>query len=120
MLKALEENDREKLAHYLDFSALLNPANRDYALQMDSVRRFRSPEDILNDLTEGGLTHDRWMSMQRIVANDEITESGDTAFVEVSFISKETNKQYYNKWGLRKINDIWKIYSFGVLPTEDR
>jgi hypothetical protein len=118
MLKAMEDNDRQKIAHYLDFKVLLQPGNRDYALQMDSIRTFRTLEDILDDLTEGGLTYERWMAMQRIVANDSIVPGGDTAFVEVSFISRETNTQYYNKWGLHKVNDIWKIYSFGVLKSE--
>lgn len=119
MLKAMEDNDREKLAYYLDFSTLLKPGNRDYALQMDSVRQFQTPDDILDDLSEDGLTYERWMAMQRIVANDSITPGGDTAFVEVSFISKETNKQYYNKWGLCKKNKIWKIFSFAILPPEE-
>lgn len=116
MLKAVEDNDRDALMHYLDFASLLRPGYRDYALQMDSIRTFKTPNDILDDLTEGGLTRERWLSMQRIVGNDSL--SGDSAFVEVSFISKETNKQYYNKWGLRKVNNIWKIFSFGVLRED--
>ena len=119
MLKTVEDSNREDLAHFLDFATLLRPGNRDYALQMDSVREFRTPDDILDDLTEGGLTYERWMAMQRIVANDSITAGGDTAFVEVSFISKETNKQYYNKWGLIKRNGVWKIFSFGVIRPEE-
>ena len=118
MLKKVEDGDREALAHFLDFATLLRPGHRDYALQMDSVREFRTPDDILDDLTEGGITYERWMVMQRIVAGDSITAGGDTAFVEVSFISKETNKQYYNKWGLLKKNEVWKIFSFGILKPD--
>ncbi len=77
------------------------------------VRFFMDIDAILDDLTEGGLTHNRWMAMQRIVGDAE--QSGDTAYVEVSFISQETGKQYYNKWGLRKMNDRWKIFSFHAL-----
>ena len=120
MLREMEKGDEEArnaLAHYLDFPSLLMPSDRDYALQMDSVRSFHNPEAILDDLTEGGLTRERWLSLQRVVGDAE--QVGDTAFVEVSFTNKITDTQYYNKWGLRKINGLWKIYSFHTLDLED-
>lgn len=112
MFAAMENNDREALAHYLDFKTLLTTTDRDYALQMDSVRQFYDPEQILDDLLEGGLTFTRWHLMQRVVGS--ATQQNDSALVEVSFINKETSTQYYNKFGLRKVNDVWKIYSFSV------
>lgn len=120
MLRELEKGDaeaRQALAHYLDFPSLLKSGNGDYALQMDSVRSFHNPEAILDDLTEGGLTRERWLSMQRVVGSAE--QVGDTALVEVSFMDAKTDTQYYNKWGLRKINDLWKIYSFHTMELED-
>ena len=50
--------------------------------------------------------------MQRIVGSG--SQLNDSALVEVSFINKETNTQYYNNFGPRKVNDVWKIYSFSV------
>lgn len=116
MLRGMENNDREAIAHYLDFPAFLNLRDRDYALQMDSVRTFSNPEQILDDLTKGGFTYTRWMKMQRVVGALEL--HGDTAYVEVSFIDKEASRQYYNKWGVRRIKNGWKIFSFGTMPTE--
>lgn len=112
MFQAIEKNDRETLSHFLDFEMLLKPGTQDYALKMDSVRVFNSPDDILDDLLEGGLTNQRWLAMQRVVGSAEQTD--DSALVEVSFINKETSVQYYNKFGLRKVNDVWKVYSFSV------
>jgi hypothetical protein len=112
MFKAMEENDREKLAHYLDFESLLKTGESDYALQMDSVRKFTNPQEILDDLLQGGLTNQRWQSLQRIVGSG--SQMNDSALVEVSFINKATSTQYYNKFGLRKVNGVWKIYSFSV------
>jgi hypothetical protein len=112
MFKAIENNDREKLAHYLDFETLLKTGENDYALKMDSVRKFTNPQEILDDLLQGGLTNQRWLAMQRIVGSG--SQLNDSALVEVSFINKATSTQYYNKFGLRKVNGVWKVYSFSV------
>jgi hypothetical protein len=112
MFQAMETNDRTTLAHFLDFETLLKAQENDYALQMDTARSFADPEEILDDLLEGGLTYQRWMALQRVVGS--ASQQNDSALVEVSFINKETSKQYYNKFGLRKVNDVWKIYSFSV------
>lgn len=112
MFRAIENNDRESLAHFLDFEMLLKTGQRDYALKTDTPRKFSDPEEILDDLLEGGLTNQRWQAMQRIVGS--ASQTPDSALVEVSFINKETNTQYYNKFGLRKVSDVWKIYSFSV------
>jgi hypothetical protein len=111
-MKAIENNDRATLAHYLDFETLLKHGERDYALKTDTPRVFNDPEQILDDLLEGGLTNSRWQALQRVVGS--ASQQNDSALVEVSFINKETDTQYYNKFGLRKINDVWKIYSFSA------
>jgi hypothetical protein len=115
-LRAVEQDKRAELAHYLDLPAFIGPRTVDITMS-DTVRQFASPEQILDDFSKGGLTYTRWMQMQRVVGKGEIL--GDTALVEVSFVSKETGKQYYNKWGLRRYGDSWKIYSFGMLKPED-
>lgn len=117
MIRAMEDSDSKALIHYLDFRSLMTPGETDYALQMDSVRVFMDIKAMLDDLTEGGLTHDRWMGMQRVVGSTE--RAGDTAYVEVSFISQETGKQYFNKWGLRQINERWKIFSFHCMQEKE-
>ena len=110
---AMERDDRAAIAHLLDLPQLMGITDHDYALQMDEPRVFYNPEDVLDDLTADGLTKERWFSMQRVIGNVEIT--GDTASVEVSFINKETEVQYYNKFGLHKVNDRWRIYSFKTI-----
>jgi len=112
MFRAIENEDRAQLAHCLDFESLLKSTGVDYALKTDSPRVFSNPEEILNDLLKGGLTNQRWLAMQRIV--DKSTQSGDSALVDVSFVDKTKSIQYLNKFGLRKVNGVWKIYSFSV------
>lgn len=115
-LRAVEQGKRTDLAHYLDFPAFIGRSDRDITLS-DTIRTFANPEQILDDFSKGGLTYTRWMGMQRVVGKGEIM--GDSALVEVSFVSKESGTQYYNKWGLRRYGDMWKIYSFGVLRPEE-
>ncbi len=115
MFRAIQDNDRDKLAHYLDFPALMTPTGSDYALNMDTARKFTNPEEILDDLLPGGQTYEAWKDLQKIV-NKTISQSPDSALVEVTFNDKQTGRAYRTAFGLDKINDVWKIYSFNV-PT---
>ncbi len=110
---AMERDEKAAILNLVDISALMEISGEDYALKSDNPRTFHNPEDILNDLTGDGLTKTRWFSLQRIIGKVEIV--GDTAFVEVSFIDKEKSKQYYNKFGLHKKDNNWKIYNFRTI-----
>lgn len=110
---AMERNDQGAIAHLLDLPALMGNRDEDYALQTATPRVFRNPVDILEDLTGDGLTKKRWFAMQRVIGAAEVL--GDSAKVEVSFIDKSTNTQYYNKFGLHRVNGRWKIYAFKTL-----
>ena len=110
MFGAMEKNDQATLAHILDLAELMKDTGSDYALQGSTARVFTNPKDILDDLTDSGLTKQRWFSMQRIVNKAE--NMGETALVEVTFVDKESSKGYLTKFGLKKIHGKWKIYSF--------
>ena len=113
MFGAMQDGDKAALAHLLDLGELARNTDVDYALATDSPRVWTSPEDILHDLTEGD-TKERWFSMQRIVNETEML-SEDNALVEVTFHDKETNRAYLTHFGVHKMNDKWRIYSFKVL-----
>ena len=114
MFRAIENNDRQKLAHFLDFPALMTPTGSDYALSaMDTARTFSDPEQILDDLLPGGQTYEAWKDLQKIV-NKVISQSPDSAVVEVTFNDKQTGRAYRTAFGLVRVNDIWKVYSFNV------
>jgi hypothetical protein len=107
---AMEKNDQAALAHMLDLPSLMKNMAEDYAVQTDSPRVFTNPQDILIDLTNTGLTKTRWFSLQRVVANSQVNE--DNAIVEVTFVDKQASRGYRTHFGLHKMNDVWKIYSF--------
>lgn len=115
---AMEKNDQPALAHILDLPLMMSNTAKDYALSGgDNPRVFSNPKQILEDLTEDGLTKTRWFSMQRIIDNVEIM--GESATVEVTFVDKDASKGYQTKFGLHFINNKWKIYSFNIkTPTE--
>jgi len=110
---AMERNDQASLAHLLDLASLMRNTNEDYAVTTDEPRKFTNPQEILNDLTNDGLTKTRWFSMQRIVNNASVME--DVATVEVTFVDKKNSQGYRTNFGLRKANGIWRIYSFKTL-----
>ncbi len=107
---AMEKNDQAALAHMLDLAELMKNGSEDYAVHADSPRVFVNPRDILNDLTNDGLTKKRWFALQRIVNDAEVMESSAT--VEVTFVDKEASKGYRTRFGLHRVNNKWKIYSF--------
>lgn len=114
MFGAMEKDDKAALAHILDLPELMKHINDDYALQIENPRTFVNPQEVLEDLTENGLTKTRWFSYQRIVNKAEIY--GETAKVEVTFVDKKNSQGYRTKFGLHLVNGKWKIYSF---KTED-
>lgn len=110
MFGAMEKNDKAALAGILDLPELMKIYNSDYALKTDSIRMFTTPQQILEDLTDNGLTKTRWFSYQRIINESFI--DGEAATVEVTFVDKENSIGYLTKFGLHKINNKWRIYSF--------
>jgi hypothetical protein len=107
---AMEKNDPATLARLLDLGELMRNTREDYAVSTDQPRVFTNPKDILDDLTNEGLTKRRWFSMQRIVGNAEV--SPESATVEVTFVDKQASQAYLTKFGLKKSNGKWRIYSF--------
>jgi hypothetical protein len=113
MFGAMEKNDKATLAHILDLAELMKNTDEDYALTGGEPRVFTNPQQILDDLTDGGKTKERWFSLQRIVNTAEVM--GDQASVEVTFVDKEESHGYRTKFGLHKVNGQWRIYSFNTI-----
>jgi len=106
----MERNDAAELAHLLDLTELMKDTGEHYALQGGEPRVYSNPQEILDDLINDGETKQRWFSFQRIVNKSQIT--GDVATVEVTFVDKDESKGYMTKFGLKRINGKWRIYTF--------
>jgi hypothetical protein len=107
---AMEKNDEAALTHLLDLPELMRNSQDDYALQVENARVFTNPEEVLQDLTGDGETKRVWFAHQRIVSNARI--SGETALVDVTFVSKPTSHGYRTTFGLHLKHGEWRIYSF--------
>lgn len=107
---AMEQNDEAALAHILDLAELMKNVDEDYSLNTDEPRLLTSPKQILDDLTNDGLTKKRWFAYQRIVNKAEIM--GENATVVVTFVDNAKSVGYLTRFGLHRINGKWKIYSF--------
>jgi len=107
---AMERNDQAAIAHLLDLTELMKNTESHYALSGGKPRVFTNPQQILDDLTDDGETKRQWFSLQRIINKSQIM--GETATVEVTFVDKEASHGYMTKFGLRRINGKWRIYSF--------
>jgi hypothetical protein len=81
-------------------------------LSTDSAIMNR-PDDLLSALTGEGQLRKRWLDDQIVLGQS--TESGDTAWVEVSFIDRLTRVQYYNKMRLDFRDGRWVVSSFRTL-----
>lgn len=68
---------------------------------------------LLGQLTGDGRLRERWLDNQIVLGR--ASASGDTAWVEVSFIDRVTRVQYYNKMRLDFRGDHWVINSFRTL-----
>lgn len=110
MFAAMEKNDQAALAHLLDLVELMKNTQEDYALQTDEPRIITNPKQILDDLTDDGITKQRWFALQRIVNAPKVM--GETATVEVTFVDKLNSVGYRTRFGLHKTGGVWKIYSF--------
>ncbi len=112
--KDMPNSDTTAILAKLDLPTLVQERKSEFADAGDSLRVQRYTEDsLIADLTAGGELNNRWLALQIIVSR--VTEKGDTALVEVSFIDAQRDVQYYNKMGLRKTEEGWKIYSFKTL-----
>jgi hypothetical protein len=112
--KDMANSDTTAILAKLDVPALVQERKNEFMEAGDSLRGQRYTGDSLTaDLVAGGELNNRWLALQIIVSR--VTQKGDTALVEVSFIDAKRDVQYYNKMGLRKIPHGWKIYSFKTL-----
>jgi len=61
-------------------------------------------------LQKGGELRQNWVTKQIVLG--DVAVLNDTATVEVSFIDRTINKQYYNKMGVHLVDGKWKIFAF--------
>jgi hypothetical protein len=112
--KDMANSDTTAILAKLDVPALVQERKNEFMEAGDSLRGQRYTGDSLTaDLVAGGELNNRWLAYHIIVSR--VMQKGDSAEVEVSFIDAAKSVQYYNRMGLKKTKEGWKIYSFRTL-----
>ena len=112
--KDMANSDTTAILAKLDVPALVQERKNEFMEAGDSVRGQRYTGDSLAaDLVASGELNHRWLAHHIIVSR--VMQKGDSAEVEVSFIDAAKSVQYYNRMGLKKSKEGWKIYSFKTL-----
>jgi hypothetical protein len=112
MFTAMRNSDSTYLSSHIDFGQAAGTLEEDFLI--DSAEHAVDPsQGLLSAMTGGGKLRARWLENQIVLG--AATVSGDTAWVEVSFIDRLTRVQYYNKMRLDFRRDHWVINSFRTL-----
>lgn len=110
LFTAIRGSDSLFLSQHIDMPAA--SATLEETLAVDSAT-FDTALALLGALTGEGRLRSRWLENQIVLGKSQTM--GDTAWVEVSFIDRQTRVQYYNKMRLEYRTNRWVINSFRTL-----
>ncbi len=112
LFAAMQKSDSTYIIQHIDFALAAGTLEETFAV--DSTSGNNDPTvALLGALTGEGVLRKRWLENQIVLGGATI--SGDTAWVEVSFIDRLTRVQYYNKMRLDFRTDHWVINAFRTL-----
>lgn len=112
LFTAMRNSDSTYITQHVDFVRAAGTLGED--LMTDSSAPVVDPSmGLLAAMTGDGKLRARWLENQIVLGG--ATVSGDTAWVEVSFIDRLTRVQYYNKMRLDFRTDHWVINAFKTL-----
>lgn len=112
-VNALHKDQPLDLNNYLDMNQIVREDAPNVYIYIDSLSLSQNIQQFTNLFEPGGRLRQLWTSMQIVIGDTEVR--GDTALVEVSFIDRQTRKQFYNKWGLIKTGEGWRVFAFKLL-----
>jgi hypothetical protein len=112
-INKLRSGESFELDQYLDLNQLVRENAPNLYHYDTSLSIQQNIQEYKRLFEPDGRIRKLWTDKQIVIGETETL--GDTAYVEVSFIDKQTRKQYYNKWGLRKTDQDWIIFAFKLL-----
>lgn len=112
LFTAMRNSDSTYLSQHIDFGQAAGTLEEDFMID-STAPAGDSSQGLLSAMTGEGKLRARWLENQIVLGR--ATVSGDTAWVEVSFIDRLTRVQYYNKMRLDFRRDHWVINSFRTL-----
>lgn len=112
-VKALGSGGSIDLDNYLILSEVVRENAENVYIYNDSLSVSQNIEQFRKLFEPNGKVRRLWTQNQIIVGESEVM--GDTAYVEVSFVNRDEGRQFYNKMGLKRTDEGWKIFAFKLL-----
>ncbi|MCJ7498111.1 MAG: hypothetical protein MUO78_08270 [candidate division Zixibacteria bacterium] len=112
LMTAVDQSDTTALKEYLDLEWIANENLRGFSEKDKEELYPKIRQEILRDLTGDGPTRMSWKNSLVVIGKSEV--KGDSATVEVTYVSKLSGIKNYTKMGLYFKDGKWKIYSLRV------
>ncbi|MBD3218360.1 MAG: hypothetical protein GF310_08790 [candidate division Zixibacteria bacterium] len=112
-VKAIGSEGSIDLDQYLAINELVRENAESVYIYNDSLSISKNIDKYMELFEPNGKVRRLWTQKQIIVGDSEVR--GDTAYVEVSFVDREDNTHFYNKMGLKRTQDGWRIFAFKLL-----
>ena len=112
LMTAVDQSDTTALKEYLDLEWIANENLRGFSEKDKEELYPKIRQEILRDLTGDGPTRMSWNNSLVVIGKSKV--KGDSATVEVTYLSKITGIKNYTRMGLYFKDGKWKIYSLRV------
>jgi ABC-type transporter MlaC component len=112
LMTAVDQSDTTALKEYLDLEWIANENLRGFSEKDKEELYPKIRQEILRDLTGDGSTRMSWKNSLVVIGKSEV--KGDSATVEVTYVSKLSGIKNYTKMGLYFKDGKWKISNLRV------
>jgi ABC-type transporter MlaC component len=106
------KSDTTALKGYLDLEYIASEYLKGFSEKEKEELYPNIRQEILRDLTGDGSTRMSWKNSLVVIGKSEV--KGDSATVEVTYVSKLSGIKNYTKMGLYFKDGKWKIYNLRV------
>ena len=109
-VEAVYDSDSDAVIKFVDFEEVARDRLKHLPEEEQLQRLDLMKKDLHQSLLKNGAVRAKWQSFRIIVADEHI--KGDSAWVDVTFMHKETGVTRYTQTILVWEEDAWKIVSY--------
>jgi hypothetical protein len=115
LLTAVDQADTTALKEHLDLEYIASAYLKGFSEKEKEDLYPNIRQEILRDLTGDGPTRMSWKNSLVVIGKSKV--KGDSATVEVTYISKISGIKNYTRMGLYFKDGKWKIYNLRLAET---
>jgi len=109
-MEAVYDSDSEAILKYVDFEAVARGKLKHLPQEEQLQNLDLMKKDLYSSLIKSGAVRAKWQSYRPVVADE--TVQGDSAWVDVTFMHKETGSTRFTQMILLWKENSWKITSY--------